>query len=155
MAKSSLSWSGSDHTRSAIGPSWGISNKFIVWEFSNQKTILMADEPLNRSITLIWSMEWIEGESPRYGKRTSRVSFQFFPVAYEVHWEAHANANRKEMFNEDYLFRIKDSHLHVRRISDHQWQQTVLGSRTYRWSTSRHVVSHTFSCIPCKSRTTE
>jgi hypothetical protein len=43
---SSLSESGSDQTRSAIGPSWGISRK--------------------RSIILIWSIEWMDGESPAF-----------------------------------------------------------------------------------------
>ena len=43
---SSLSGSGSDHTRSAIGPSWGISRK--------------------RSIILIWSIEWMEGDRPNH-----------------------------------------------------------------------------------------
>lgn len=46
---SSRSGSGSDQTRSAMGPSCGISR--------------------NRSITFIWSMEWIDGERPARVRR--------------------------------------------------------------------------------------
>jgi hypothetical protein len=70
IEKSSLSGSGSDHTKSAIGPSCGISSidnnrmSLSVSRCTNKTKVLARELPRNRSRILIWSSTCIVGDKP-------------------------------------------------------------------------------------------
>ena len=83
--------------------------------------------PLNRSTTLIWSIECMEGESP--------------------------NQSFSNQDDEVYSRLSLESHLRERRISDHRWQRTVSKSQTYPWSRSRRGKSHISAHILYRNHT--